>query len=124
MREFFKSKMKWYCPPMKDMNVGFCKDILSGKKKLLKFAEVNWIENVPQWEEFTAQYVWNSVKNDRTITCYFQEYTKTFPSRDYLLNVVNTSNTDSVKKAVAAVKQGREVKETEEMPIIITNEIA
>ena len=71
MREFFITKCKYYCPPQKDLNIQFIKDILSTKKKLLKFHEVNWVENVPQWEEFTATFVWNSVKNDPNINQYF-----------------------------------------------------
>ena len=70
MREFFISKCNYYCiyyllpynfqgPPQKDLNIQFCKDILAGTKALLKFAEVNFIENVPGWDEFTAKYVWN-----------------------------------------------------------------
>ena len=47
MREFFISKCKYYCPPQKDLNIQFCKDILSGKKALLKYQDVNWVENVP-----------------------------------------------------------------------------
>ena len=50
MREFFISKCKYYCktilnniynllgPPKKDLNALFIKDILSGKKSLLKNA--------------------------------------------------------------------------------------
>lgn len=56
---------------------------------------------------------------------YFQEYTKkNVPSRPYLLNVVNSVNKDSVALAVNKVKNIREAKNIESMPIIITNEFA
>ena len=35
---------------------------------------------------------------------YFQEYAKTVPSRQYLLNVVNTIKDGSVAKAVETVR--------------------
>ena len=81
------------------------KDILSGKKALLKLSSVLFVKNVPFWDEFTAKNVWNSIKNDRNITKYFKGYNKSLPSRDYLLNVVNTANRNSVVNAVNTVKQ-------------------
>ena len=62
------------------------------------------MKNVPFWDEFTAKNVWSSIKNDRSITKYFKGYNKSLPSRDYLLNVVNTVNKNSVANAVNTVK--------------------
>ena len=64
------------------------------------------------------------MKNNRSITKYFKEYRKSFPSRDYLLNIVNTVNDNAVIKAVNTVKEKREKKQTTEAPIVITNEFA
>ena len=47
------------------------------------------------------------MKNDRNINKYFKEYKKSFPSRDYLLNIVNTVNENAVIKAVNTVKEKR-----------------
>ena len=54
MREFFITKGKYYCPKERDFNTQFVKDILSGKKSLLRIADVKFVKNVPFWEEFTA----------------------------------------------------------------------
>jgi len=55
------------------------KDILSGKKALLKLSSVLFVKNVPFWEEFTARNVWNSIKNERNMTKYFKRYNKSLP---------------------------------------------
>ena len=92
-------------PEVKDLSTEFVKDILSGKKALLKLSSVLFVKNVPFWEEFTARNVWNSIKNDRRTNKYFKNYNKSLPSRDYLLNVVNTANRNSVANAVNTVRQ-------------------
>ena len=47
MREFLINAGGFYCPPSRDLTAKFCKDILSGNKKLLKSSQVKWIEFVP-----------------------------------------------------------------------------
>ena len=47
MREFFYNAGGYYCPPKRDLTARFCKDVLQGKKKLLKLNEVKWVEFVP-----------------------------------------------------------------------------
>ncbi len=47
-----------------------------------------------------------------------------FDYRDYLLNVVNTVNANSVAIAVNTVSEQRENRERNEAPIVITNEFA
>ena len=48
----------YHCPPNRDLTKKFTKEILSGKKKLLKLTEVSWVENVPLWPEFSAKALW------------------------------------------------------------------
>ncbi len=40
LRDFFIHKCLRYCPNMRDMTTTFAKDVLKGKKKLLKLSEV------------------------------------------------------------------------------------
>jgi len=54
---------------------------LSGKKELLKLADVLFVKNVPYWEELRAQFVWDRVKNKPEVAKYFKDYNKTCPSR-------------------------------------------
>ena len=55
MRDFFINQGKYYVPPKKDLTSAFCRDILAGKKKLMKLNQVLWVEEVPRWPEFTAK---------------------------------------------------------------------
>jgi hypothetical protein len=46
MIEFFTTTGKLYCPSERDLSTPFVKDILSGKKSLLKIADVIFVKNV------------------------------------------------------------------------------
>ena len=47
------------------MSAQFVKDILSGKKALLKTKEVIFVKNVPHWEEFTAKEVLQNINKNQ-----------------------------------------------------------
>ncbi len=51
-----------YTPPLRDMNKKFATDVLSGKKLLLKQAEVKYVSNPPNFKEFSVQTIWSSLK--------------------------------------------------------------
>ena len=55
MREFFVNSAKKYCPAKRDLSKAFVVDVISGKKKLLKLADVKWVEFVPLWPEFSSK---------------------------------------------------------------------
>ena len=57
-REFFVNSAKLYCPPKRDLSRVFTYDVLSGKKKLFKLADVKWVEFVPLWPEFSSKSLW------------------------------------------------------------------
>ena len=50
LRDFLINKGKFYVPPQRDLTSKFCKEILSGEKKLLKLKDVLWVEEVPNWK--------------------------------------------------------------------------
>ena len=83
-----------YCPPLRDMNKKFTADILCGKKFLLKQSQVKRIANAPNFKEFSVQNIWFSVNahpDKDKILRYFPSFKgKTLPSKQYLMNVVNT----------------------------------
>ena len=47
LRDFFVNQCKLYAPPQREMTAQFCRDILRGKKKLLKQSEVQRVEEIP-----------------------------------------------------------------------------
>ena len=113
----------YYCPPMRDLTSEFCRQVLSGEKKLMKSSEVLWVEEVPQWEEFTAKRIWERVKRNESVNIYFPNYSgsKT-PQRKYLLNIVNTIDKNSVKKHVKDIRRQREKDLIKDQPICLTKE--
>lgn len=56
------------------MTATFCSEILSGKKLLLKLSEVQWVENVPNWPDFSSKNLWIKVTNNPSIAKYFPDY--------------------------------------------------
>ena len=72
----------YFVPSMRDLTCKFCRDVLAGKKKLLKAVNVKWVEQVPNWKEFTTRSVWNNVKGNKKMTIYFPDYgAKRLPER-------------------------------------------
>ena len=58
MREFFVNSAKKYCLAKRDLSKAFIVDVISCKKKLLKLADVKWVEFVPLWPEFSSKALW------------------------------------------------------------------
>ena len=50
-------------PPARYMTAVFGRDVLSGKKKLLPKSEVLWVQDLPNWKEFSAARIWRSCRN-------------------------------------------------------------
>jgi len=104
--EFLKHRCQRYVPCKRDFTLAFAKEVLAGRKKLLKLKEVNWIDKVPNWEETTTKIIWNEMRSKfPQVVEYFPKYPKTrLPEKSYLLNVMNTVVPDSIHKAVCDLK--------------------
>ena len=107
------------------MTTSFAKDILSGKKKLLKLSEVLWVNDVPRYREICSKAIWNEVKTDDNLTVYMPDFPKSrLPQKAYLLNVMNTVRPNSVIKYIKELRKKREMVAIEESPIIMTTEFS
>ena len=74
--------MELYCPSLRELTSEFAKDILAGKKFLLKQNEVKRVGQIPNFQEFSTKRIWNSVKDDNLIKKYFPSYPKSvYPSK-------------------------------------------
>jgi len=58
------------------MTTSFAKEVLSGKKKLLKLNEVLWVNNVPRYKEISSKALWEEAKGDKRITVYMPDFPK------------------------------------------------
>ena len=59
------------------MTAKFCRDVLAGRKKLLKQSAVLRVEEIPNFKEFSTERVWLSLKNKddaATFLQYFPDY--------------------------------------------------
>ena len=73
------------------INKDYLKEILAGKKQLLRKTEVNTIA-VPHYDELSVKALWPDVKKDATFLSFFPStYPKgKGPPREYFFNVLNT----------------------------------
>ena len=54
--------------------------------QLFKNSEINFVE-VPKYDEFKAQLVWNQIKDVSKYNKYFKSYSETaYPNRGYMYN--------------------------------------
>ena len=78
----------------------------------MKTKDVLWVENVPNWPEFSSKHLWFKAKSNANLAIYFPDFANSrLPQRyyflierllvrKYLLNVANTVSKNSVIKAV------------------------
>ena len=83
------------------MTKDFLKQVLSGKKRLLKMSEVKFI-NVPRFEELSIKNLFPHLKNDSAFMMFLPDkYPKGHPpDREYFFNVLNTLNPEYMKKII------------------------
>ena len=81
------------------MNKDFLKQILEGKKQLLKKAEVRTVQ-VPHYDELSVRRLYPEFKKDAQMMSFFPDKYASGkgPPRDYFFNVVNTLHPDYLKQ--------------------------
>ena len=85
--------------PITSINKDFLKDVLVGKKQLLRKQDVAFIE-VPHYDELAAKTLWPQFADDADFRQYFpDEFPKgKGPPREYFFNVLNTLQPDFLKQ--------------------------
>ena len=101
-----------YCPPLRDMNKKFATDVICGNKFLLKQSQVKRISNAPNFKEFSVSNIWYSVNqhdNKEFLLKYFPDFKgKTLPSKQYLINIINTLDKGLIEKTLKDIKKRKE----------------
>ena len=64
------SLVQYYLPPEDVINKDYLKEILAGKKQLLRKTEVNTIA-VPHYDELSVKVLWPDVKKHATFLSFF-----------------------------------------------------
>ena len=99
MQEYFVEACGEFAPPLVHLTAEFCRQILSGEKKLLSLNEVKHCIDFPKDLEVTAKILWLCVKDDPSIMCYMPNLSdKQIINKQYLVDVMNTVYPDSMKK--------------------------
>ena len=68
----------------------FRKDVLSGRKSLLKVTQIAGVPDVPRIPQINAETIWNDIKHENTIIQYFPEIyvnSARIPDRTYMFVV-------------------------------------
>ncbi len=127
MKTIFKSKQElhnWfqqdagcYLPKLNKTPIQFLREVLAGRKGLLKKKDIDSVGTIPRLEEFNLKSLWQVVKNRKDFMHFFPnipEGSKTLPDRDYLLNVLNTIENKCITKMFAEARKRREELEIKE----------
>ena len=83
--------VQYYLPDDNVVNKDFLKDVLSGKKMLLKKTQVNKIA-VPHYDELSVKSLWPQFAKDAEFTLYFPDKYPVGkgPPRQYFFDILNT----------------------------------
>ena len=83
--------VRLYVPPDSCTNKDFLREVLAGRKKLLKLSEVKWI-NTPKYDEISVVNLYPKFKADPEINVYLPTKLPAgkLVDRTYFFNVLNT----------------------------------
>ena len=82
-----------------------------------------WVDEVPRYKEIKAKTIWEQAKTKPNILKYFPDFKENkLPQKQYLFNVINTVEPNSMYNYIKKIKKEREAVLIEEAPIVLTNE--
>ena len=87
--------MQYYLPDESVVNKDFLKDVLGGKKQLMKKAEVQRVA-VPHYDELSVKNLWPKFNKDAEFLQYFPDKYPAGkgPPRQYFFDILNTIHPD------------------------------
>ena len=76
-----------YLPPIEYLTWSFIAGFLDGSKILLHKSKVNYVQNVPKLNALPCDHIWDLVRQDKQLMCYFDVGSARYPGKQYLLDV-------------------------------------
>lgn len=113
---FLPSSLQFYLPPENLINKDFLKEVLAGKKELMKKSEIDYIE-VPHYEELSVKTLYPMFSKDPAMMCYFPDkYPEgKRPPREYFFNVLNTVHPNYLEQIMGHANKQRMTAEGDAM---------
>ena len=108
--------LQFYLPDESVITKDFLKDVLAGKKDLLKKSEVITVE-VTHYDELSVKALWPEFKKDPDMNCYFPDKYPVGkgPPREYFFNVLNTVHPNYLAQVMLHADKQRMTTEGEAM---------
>ena len=90
------------------VNKDFLKDVLAGKKQLMKKTQVAYIQ-VPHYDELSVKNIWPMFQKDPTFASFFPSTWRKDkgPPRQYFFNVLNTLYPEYLQNVMAHANEQR-----------------
>ena len=100
--------VQYYLPDENVVNKDFLKDVLVGKKQLMKKADVQQVA-VPHYDELSVKALWPEVNKDPQFTQYFPDKYPAGrgPPRQYFFDILNTLYPEYLDKILAHASKER-----------------
>ena len=108
--------LQFYLPPESLVNKDFLKDVLVGKKQLMKKSAIKSIE-VPHYEEISVKALYPEFKKDAEMMSYFPDKYPAgkAPPREYFFNILNTIYPEYLQEVMLHASKQRMTTEGEAM---------
>lgn len=112
----FSYSLQFYLPDDAVMTKDFLKDVLAGRKMLLRKSEVKPIM-VPQYDELSVKRLFPEFKKDAQFMAYFPDHypPSRGPPREYFFNVMNTLQPDYLANIMQHASKERMSTQGEDM---------
>lgn len=69
------------------MTYEYIADVLAGRRKLIRVDQLRTLTMPPKVEGLRISSLWDEVKKDEKLACYFPPYHGRLPSKEYFFNV-------------------------------------
>ena len=96
------NSIRLYVPPDSCTNKDFLREVLAGRKKLLKMSEGKWC-NPPRYDEISVSNLYPKFVDDAAVTIYMPSRLPKgkHPDRKYFFNILNTVYVDRIAAMIA-----------------------
>jgi hypothetical protein len=111
------------------LTFSYLRDIVEGRKKLLKNSQVNGFCVPPKLPGLSVEQIWRKVKQDTEIASFFPDYKSRLPCKKYLFKVkteskkiLSTIRPEIVASIVKQIQSQQKKTDAETEPIKVTSD--
>lgn len=110
-------------PPDRLITWEYIRDIIAGRKKLLRTEDIVSEYVPPKLKEYSTADIWERIQADPRLVSYFPPCRGKVPPKRYLFQILNTVTPDFVNQLLRTINRLREEERPPEDEIRMTDEM-